>query len=68
MILATPLEDSVGIYNYMVNEQQESFYSFTPWWSGADNRTMIFFAAVIYNKVLFYMDVNDYPLWFQSGW
>lgn len=52
----------------MVNEQQESFYSYTPWWSGADNRTMVFFASVIFNKVLFYIDVNDYPMWFESGW
>lgn len=54
LVTATPLVDGSPVYNYMTTEYDESFYSFRPWWSGHENRTVVFFAQVIFNKILFY--------------
>jgi hypothetical protein len=45
----------------MTSEYDEVFYSFVPWWAGFENKTIVFFAEVIFNNVFFYMQKNDFP-------
>jgi hypothetical protein len=42
------------------------FLSFFPWWAGYENRTIIFFADVIFNNVFFYMKTNDFPQFYTT--
>lgn len=63
---AVPLRDSIAYPNMYMNEFQESFYSFTPWWAGYENRSMIFFGEVIFNKIFFYLSANDYPMFYLT--
>jgi hypothetical protein len=63
---AEPLRDSIASYKYFENEYQEAFYSFYPWWTGRENRTMIFVADVIFNQVFFYLQKNDYPFFYLT--
>jgi hypothetical protein len=51
---AEPLSDSVASYKYFETEYNEAFYSFYPWWPSHENRTIIFFGDVIFNKIYFY--------------
>ncbi len=53
--------------NYM-NEYQEGFFSFHPWWPASENRTMVFVGDVFYNNIFFYMQRNDYPTFFLTEW
>jgi len=55
LLRATPLTDSVALYQFFENEYAEGFYSYTPWWPASENRTMVFFADVIFNNVFFYV-------------
>jgi hypothetical protein len=55
LVSAIPITDSIAYYNYMTTEFQESFYSFSPWWAGYENRTIVFFAEVFFNNIFFYM-------------
>jgi hypothetical protein len=65
---ATPLTEGVPVYNYFVTERNESFYYFLPWWTGFENRTIIFFADVIFNNIFFYMEINDFPNFYRTEW
>jgi hypothetical protein len=47
-------------------EDETGFYSFTPWWTGKENRTVVFFADVVFNKVFFYAKWNNYPQHFLT--
>lgn len=65
---ATPLVDSQPHYVQFNDEAEEKFFSFRPWWAGFENRTMVVFAEVIFNKVFFYMKFNDFPQFYTSEW
>jgi len=45
----------------LADEYSEGFYSYSPWWSGSENRTIVFLADVIFNNVFLYADWNRYP-------
>ena len=64
LVSAVPIVDSVAYKNVFYKEESQVFYSFKPWWAGYENRTMIFFANVIFNKVYFHIRANDYPMWY----
>ena len=66
LIPAVPMLDSIAKYNYFVQEYEESFYSFTPWWAGFEQRTLVSFADVIFNDVFFYMVPNDFPMFYLT--
>ena len=51
----------------MPDEKAERFYSYLPWWSDYDNRTSVFLADVIFNKVFFYVSWDEYPLHFLTS-
>lgn len=63
---AVVMLDSIPQYNYFIQEYQESFYSFTPWWSGFEQRTIVIFGDVIFNNIFFYMVPNDFPLFYLT--
>jgi hypothetical protein len=63
---AEPLTDSVASYKYFENEYQEAFYSFYPWWTGKENRTMIFVGDVIFNQIFFYLQKDEYPFFYLT--
>ena len=65
---ATPLLEGIPQYVYLKNEYQEKFFSFFPWWAGYENRTMIFYANVIFNNIFFYMQANDFPNFYLTDW
>ena len=43
------------------------FYSYKPWWSMQENRTIVFIADTIFNKVFFYAMWNNYPKHFLTS-
>jgi hypothetical protein len=44
-----------------MQEYEESFFSFAPWWSASENRTVVLVADVIFNSIFFYCKLNDFP-------
>jgi len=64
---ARPIGDSNYIHESLPDENAEGFYSFKPWWSGQENRTSVFIADTIFNKVFFYAMWNEYPKHFLTS-
>jgi hypothetical protein len=65
---ATPLQENTPIALQYNEEYEESFFSYFPWWSASENRTMILFADVIFNKIFFYAKLNDFPQFYTTDW
>jgi len=65
---ATPIaEGSYDLENEeLADEYAEKLYSFSPWWSGQEARTVVLLADVIQNRVFFYSQWNSYPRHFLS--
>ena len=63
---AKPIGDGSFIYEKLLDEYEEGFYSFKPWWSAVEKRSIVFLADVIFNKVFFYSQWNDYPKHFLT--
>jgi hypothetical protein len=64
---AIPLNDSQPYFVQYLQEYQQTFFSFTPWWSMAENRTLVLAADVIFNDIFFYAAANDYPLYYDTA-
>jgi len=64
---AVAIADNSSIYTNIPDEYGERLYSFTPWWSGKENRTAVFLADVLVNKVFFYSRWNAYPKHFYTS-
>ena len=64
---AIPVGDGAYEFTKIPDEYGERLYSFTPWWSGKENRTSVFLADVIFNKVFFYSRWNAYPKHFYTS-
>jgi len=64
---AIPVGDGAYEFTNIPDEYGERLYSFTPWWSGKENRTSVFLADVIFNKVFFYSRWNAYPKHFYTS-
>jgi hypothetical protein len=65
---ATPLVDSAPVPILYTEEYEESFFSFAPWWSASENRSVILVADVIFNNVFFYCKLNDFPQFYTTDW
>ena len=63
---ALALNESQPYFVEYLQEYQETFFSFTPWWSLSENRTLVLAADVIFNSVFFYAAADDYPLAYNS--
>jgi hypothetical protein len=64
---ALPIGDGKFIFTNIPDEYGERLYSFAPWWSGKENRTSVFLADVLINKVFFYARWNAYPKHFYTS-
>jgi len=64
---AIPIGDGSYEYTNIPDEYGERLYSFAPWWSGKENRTMVFLADVLINKVFFYSRWNAFPKHFYTS-
>jgi len=58
---ATPIFDLTPKYVYMTSEYEQDFYSYRPWWPGSEPREMLFLAQMVFNKIYFYLEHNQYP-------
>jgi hypothetical protein len=63
---AIPIAEGSYIEQTLPDEYAEELYSFAPWWSGHEGRTVILLADVIQNRVFFYTQWNSYPRHFLS--
>jgi hypothetical protein len=63
---AIPIGDGSFIYQKLLDEYQEGFYSFKPWWSAVEQRSVVFLADVIFNRVFFYSQWNEFPKHFLT--
>lgn len=61
------ISDSLPIYEKFLDEYAEGFYKFKPWWSQSENRTIVFLADVLINRVFFYVDFERYPEHFKTS-
>jgi hypothetical protein len=64
--VATPLVDSSPIRIVYYQEYEGSFFSFLPWWSDSENRTVVLLADVIFNNIFFYCKLNDFPQFYTT--
>jgi len=64
---AKQIGDGEHIKEFLESEYDEGFYKFIPWWGKNENRTIVFTADVIYNKVFFYSQWNTYPKHFLTS-
>ena len=64
--VATPLVDSSPIRVVYYQEYEGSFFSFLPWWSDSENRTVVLLADVIFNNIFFYCKLNDFPQFYTT--
>lgn len=49
-------------------EYQESFFSYAPWWTASENRTIVLLADVLFNNVFFYAKLNDFPQYYTTDY
>lgn len=61
------LGDATYSQTIMPNEFDEKLFAFHPWWSDRENRTVVFFADMIANKVFFYTKFDAYPKHFATS-
>ena len=62
-----PIGDGSFIYQDLPDEESVGFYSFTPWWSGRENRTVVFLADMVFNRVFFYASWDELPKHFLTS-
>ena len=63
---AIKLGDSTPVHQVIENEESDRFYSYLPWWTGRENRTVALLADMYFNKVFFYAEWNNYPKHFLT--
>lgn len=63
---ALPLNDTQPYPVFFKQEWDEAFFSFKPWWSAQENRTIVFVADVIFNNIFFYCKANDFPQFYAT--
>jgi hypothetical protein len=64
--LAHQIGDSQFKYEEFTSEYDEGFYKFRAWWGENENRTAVFLADIIQNKIFFYSMWNEYPKHFLT--
>ena len=62
MTKATPLTENISIFGNFDDEFGSAFYSFRPWWSMHENKTIVLLADSPIQTVTFYLALDDYPL------
>lgn len=55
LVYAQPLAEKVSAFGSFANEFGDSFYSYRPWWSMHENRSIIMLADSPLQEVTFYL-------------
>ena len=63
---AVPLNDSSPVPVTYLQEYEESFFSYFPWWADSESRTIVLVADVIFNNIFFYAKPNDFPQFYTT--
>lgn len=64
---ASPLSDGTFVPVTFLQEYEEDFFSFSPWWADFENRTIVLAADVIFNTIFFYAAANNYPEFYLTN-
>ena len=59
---ALPLFESVSAFGNFDDEFGSAFYSYRPWWSMHENKSIVMLADSPLQAVTFYLAMDDYPL------
>jgi len=51
----------------MVDEYDEDFYKFTPWWHASEKRSVSLILQAVFNKLFFYQEYNKFPLFYLNS-
>ena len=68
MTKAVPLIERYSVQGVFADEFGGAFYSFRPWWSMHENKSMILLADSHLQEVTFYLALDDYPLVYLTSW
>lgn len=60
------LFEGTAIKEEIKTENDDRFYSYSPWWSPSENREIVILSDMLYNKVLFYASWNHFPKHFKT--
>lgn len=52
----------------MRDESADAFFSFQPWWSHHENRSVYFLAVPKRGQVYFYSSFDEYPQHYEAPW
>ena len=59
---ASPLTEAQSVYGDFEDEFGNAFYSYRPWWSMHENKSIVMLADSPLQSVTFYLALDDYPL------
>ena len=65
---ATPVYDRKALFDEFKTEYDYTLAQFMPWWSGNEDRTVVFLANAVEQKVTFYIAPNDVPTVYSDAW
>ena len=63
-----PLREGDSVYGNFGDEFDDAFYSFRPWWSVHENKSIVLLADSPLKVVTFYLELDDYPLVYLADW
>ena len=66
LAMAEPLVPAQPVYVSFKKEFEDGLFSYRPWWSAFEERTVIFLADNIQKNVYFYAAVDKYPIYLQT--
>ena len=59
---ASPLTEARSVFGNFDDEFGTAFYSYRPWWSMHENKSIVMLADSPLQAVTFYLALDDYPL------
>lgn len=65
---AQPLSENISVFNRFTDEFGSAFYSYRPWWSMHENKSIIMLADSPEKSITFYSARDDYPLIYMTNW
>ena len=66
--MAFPLNENISMLHHVDNAYDEAFLSYRPWWSQHEQKSIVMLADSPLNDVVFYVDLDDYPMSYQTDW
>ena len=65
---AEPLTEAISVYGEFKDPYGGKYYSFRPWWSMHEKKTIVMLADSPLQEVDFYLALDDYPLIYMTDW